>query len=41
MFTVQQYFAISHRSASAVRSDSVHRPIGSRSVSNRTAYGAR
>ena len=34
-------FAISHRSASAVRSDSVRRPIGSRSVSNRTAYGAR
>ena len=35
------FFAISHRSASAVRSDSVRRPIGSRSVSDRTADGAR
>ena len=35
------FFAISHRSASAARSDSVRRPIGSRSVSNRTADGAR
>ena len=34
-------FAISHRSASAVQSDSVRRPIGLRSVSDRTAYGAR
>ena len=34
-------FAISHRSASAVRSDSVRRPIGLRSVSDRTADGAR
>ncbi len=41
MFTGQQYFAISHRSASAVQSDSVRRPIGLRSVFDRTAYGAR
>ena len=41
MFTGQQYFAISHRSASAVRSDSVRRPIGLRSVSDRTVHGAR
>ena len=34
-------FAISHRSASAVQSDSVRRPIGLRSVSDRMAYGAR
>ena len=34
-------FAISHRSASAVQSDSVRRPIGLRSASDRTADGAR
>ena len=34
-------FAISHRSASAARSDSVRRPIGLRSVSDWTADGAR